>query len=178
MTEMVDVKVSSKWARHLFSCSPDFIRDVCHGRCCEGTGNLKISLTDKEATREIAKGHSVIDGLLQGAPETGRCPYKLAPHGFCILHGREHKPLNCVADPFTLVGRTLIVRYRYARLKCGGHGQRAYKVFRPSLDRIFGNGEALRLVSALDAGLYDPHAEMTAEMFDALHAINDSKKGA
>ncbi len=177
MTEMVDVKVSSKWARHLFLCSPEFIRTVCRGRCCEGVKDLKISLTLGEAVRENLKGNVVVDGLLQGDPATGHCPYK-AIWGGCYLHGSPTKPLNCVADPFTLVGRTLIVRYRYAMLKCGGHGEPAYEVFRPSLDRIFGNGEAARLVSALDAGLYNPHAEMPQETFDALHAINDSKRGA
>ncbi|KKK60757.1 hypothetical protein LCGC14_3021170 [marine sediment metagenome] len=175
--EMVEVKVSSKWARHLFACSPDFIREQCHGRCCEGVKDLKISLTPEEAVRETAKGNMVINGLLRGDPATGKCPYKNSPNGFCFLHGKAHKFLNCVADPFTLVGRTLIVRYRYAMLTCGGQGEPAYKVFRPSLDRIFGNGEAARLVSALDAGLYNPHAEMPQETFDALHAINDIKRG-
>jgi len=173
---MIDVKVSSKWARHLFGCSPDFIRDQCHGRCCEGVKDLKISLTPEEAVRETAKGNMVINGLLRGDPATGKCPYKNSPNGFCFLHGKAHKFLNCVADPFTLVGRTLIVRYRYAMLTCGGQGEPAYKVFRASLDRIFGDSAAAQLCEMLDNGASDVRALMPAETYNALVGLNAAKR--
>ena len=173
--EMVEVKVSSKWARHLFLCSPTFIRHYCHGRCCEGIGRLVISLTPDEAKREVAKGFAVKDGLLQADPATGLCPYKQTG-GFCLLHGSPDKPLNCVADPFTVRGKTLVVRYRYALLKCGGHGEPAYKVFRASLDRIFGDSGAAQLCEMLDNGASDVRALMPAETYNALVGLNAAKR--
>lgn len=171
----VTVKLSGKWARHRFACSVDYITGTCHGRCCQGTGRIVVSLLPEEAAREAARGHPVRDGLLQPDPATGLCPYK-QPDGLCTAHGTPDKPFGCIASPFTLSsGGTLIVRHRYSRLLCHGTGEPAYKVFWPSLVIIFGAGEAARVDRELDAGAADVYATMTPEVYRQLGGLDALK---
>jgi len=171
------VKVSSKWLRHKFACSVDYIKNVCHGGCCEGSGRILISLLPDEQESHRQAGFDVKDGLLQADPKTGKCPHKLSS-GLCGVHGTDMKPFGCIASPFTLnSNNTLIVRNRYTRMKCHGQGELAYKVFRASLDLIFGGDEAGRICAELDAGAGDIMATMPRKSYDALLYLDGLKHG-
>ncbi len=172
---MIEVKVSGKWARHLFGCTVDYIKTTCHGRCCQGTGRILVSLTPEEETTQTLLGKTVEGGRLQ-ADDRGLCPWK-CDDGLCRLHGTRDKPLGCVASPFTInAGGTLIVRHRYSLMKCHGHGLPAYVTFRASLDRIFGFPEANRICAALDMGDADVQARMEPAIYHALLANDRSKR--
>ncbi len=174
MTEMVEVKVSSKWARHLFACSEDYI-SICRGRCCQGTDRILVSVTPEEAVTQVLLGKTVVDGLLQPDPDTGRCPWKRET-GFCGLHGTRDKPLGCVISPFKVnASGTVIIRHRYTQMRCHGHGQPAYLVFNASLVAMFGVAEAGRITSLLDCGSGDVDASMSEATSDALHYLEELK---
>jgi hypothetical protein len=175
----VAVRVSAKMARLEFAgCQPDYIRDVCHGRCCESStapSGTIISIHPTEVAALEARGARIVDGLLQ--TPTGRCQFK-TPANLCGLHGQPDKPFGCIASPFTLNAQgTLIVRNRYRLLKCFKDGARlpAYRAFRASLDLIFGAAEAARICDALDAGGGDVDARMPRASW-AMLRDNDAAK--
>lgn len=173
----VAVRVSAASARQLFhGCEPDYIRDVCHGRCCDAptrpSGTLiTIHRSEEHAIR--ARGATVTDGLLDSPARV--CPFKTEDH-LCGLHCTPDKPLGCIASPFTLTRRdTLIVRNRYRRLVCYGQGAPAYMAFRASLDRLFGPRTAGGIVDHLDAGGGDLVVPMDAGIHQIL-VDNDRRK--
>ena len=175
-SDSVAVNVSGKWLRHCFECTPEYIKTTCRGRCCQGTGEILVSLLPAEQTAKKAAGLPVADGMLLAA-ETGVCPHKEAS-GFCGVHGTDDKPFGCIASPFTLNnGGTLIVRNRYTRLKCHGHGEPAFKTFRTSLDLIFGEMEAGRIADASEAGADTIPATMSAESYERLRYLDGVKHG-
>lgn len=159
------VKISAAFARQEFAgCSPDYIRDVCHARCCDAPSSptgTKITIHPTEEPRIIALGVAVEDGMLQPRDGERVCPFKSAETHLCALHESEEKPFGCVASPFTLNRNgTLIVRNRYRQLKCYKDGDRipAYRAFSASLELIFGPEEAARITAHLDAGGGDMEA--------------------
>jgi hypothetical protein len=175
--DYVKVNISSKWARHKFKCSLDYIKQVCGGRCCQGSDKVLISLLPSEEQQHIDNGKDVQNGLLQPDPKTGQCPYK-GEHGLCSIHGSEQKPFGCIASPFTLnKGNTLIVRDRYTKLKCHGEGQPAYHAFRGSLDLLFGADEAQRIVEHLDNGGGDIAANMPVQTYNKIKYLDKLKHG-
>ncbi len=175
--ESISVNVSAKWARHLFACSVEHIRDVCKGSCCEGSDKILVSLLPDEQECQIAAGHTVKDGLLQPDSKTGKCPHKQSD-GLCRVHGTTLKPFGCIASPFTLNGSdTLIIRNRYSLMKCHGEGEPAYRCFRSSLDLIFGDEEAGRICAQLEANNGDVRADMPAASYWALHYLDGLKHG-
>jgi hypothetical protein len=170
------VKISSKWARHLFRCDADYIKSNCYGRCCEGKDGTLISLLPDEERRFREDGHAVEGGLLMASPETGKCPFKTEV-GFCSLHGTERKPFGCVASPFTLNDNdTLILRRRYAMFKCHGSGEPAYVVFRNSLDIIFGIELAAEICGKLVGGSGDFVVSLPSNKYDSLKYLDGIKK--
>lgn len=180
----MQVKVSAAWARHLWGCTREHVERVCHGRCCECNGASEIPLFADElpafveaATATGVTGWMVIQaqdggGVMQYTLAGGGCPGK-TPSGTCRWHGTPIKPWSCVASPFALSpsGGTLIIRRRYALMACHGHGEPAYKTFRPSIDLIFGPDEAARICQRLDAGSGDVTAEMPDEHWHRLRHI-------
>ncbi len=171
------VRVSDKWARHPFQCSPEYIRTNCHGGCCEGSDKVLISLLPEEAEAHQAKGYAVGAGKLLPDPITGKCPHK-AVDGLCRVHGTSMKPFGCVASPFNLnPSGTLIIRNRYSLMKCHGKGAEAYKVFRASLDLLFGVEEADRVTKKLDAGKEDVVATLAPGVAGKMAYLDEVKKG-
>lgn len=158
------VSVASAWQR-FHGCTPEYIRDVCHGRCCDAPsrpGGTMVTIHRSEREAIEARGGEVRDGLLV-TTATGRCTFKDAA-GLCGLHFTEDKPFGCIASPFTLSpgGRTLVVRNRYRSLVCytATSARRgddvtaflpAYVAFRASLDLILGADVAAWLCDTLDA---------------------------
>lgn len=177
----VAVKISSKSARLPFhGCEPAFIRDVCHGRCCDApsrpTGTL-ITIHPVEQPRIEAQGVVVQGGLLQPRPGCRVCPFKTPEH-LCGLHGTPIKPFGCIASPFTLNGNdTLIVRNRYKLLPCYKAGPQipAYRAFAASLHLLFGHQGGQEVIDRLDAG----EGDFTMPMDERIHAMlrqNDAIK--
>lgn len=158
------VSVASAWQR-FHGCTPEYIRDVCHGRCCDAPsrpGGTMVTIHRSEQAAIEARGGEVRDGLLV-TTATGRCTFK-DDAGLCGLHFTPDKPFGCIASPFTVApgGRTLVVRNRYRSLVCysATSARRgddvsafppAYVAFRASLDLILGEDLAAWLSDALDA---------------------------
>ena len=133
----MNIKISEKWLQYKFNCNIDTILNLCHGRCCEGSNRILVSLLPEEEIYFKSLGYNIENHLLM--PINKKCPFKL-DSGLCKLHETTDKPFGCIASPFTLnKNNTLIVRYRYSRLCCAGSGQPAYKTFYPSLELLFGN---------------------------------------
>lgn len=188
--DTVQVKVSAASARQEFhGCEPDYIKDVCHGRCCRspqsstGTGTM-ITIHPSEEAAIAAQGGVVVDGLLQPREGEQVCPFQGAEDHLCGLHGTPAKPYGCIASPFTLNDNgTLIVRNRYRQLCCykdtreDGTQLPAYVAFRASLDLIFGEDEAARVCAHLEAGGGDLVADMPARSFAMLTENDQIKHG-
>lgn len=165
------VSVASCYQR-FHGCDPDYIRDVCHGRCCDAPsrpGGTMVTIHRSEQAAIEARGGEVANGLLVTTSK-GRCTFK-DDAGLCGLHFTPDKPFGCIASPFTIApgGRTLIVRNRYRTLICYTKTSErrgddvsgylpAYVAFRASLDLVLGPDAATWLSDALDA-YGDPKAD-------------------
>lgn len=176
---MKKIKISKAWAYHKFMCSKDYIINVCHGSCCQGSNKILISLLPNEVAKHEQNGKCVIDNKLQADGQTGICPYK-NNNGLCALHGTSDKPFGCIASPFTINSNdTLIIRHRYSRMKCHGDGLYSYIVFRPSLNLIFGENEAQRICDELTMHMNDDveiYGYMPIENYNNLKYLDGIKK--
>ena len=168
----VPVKVSAAMLRQSFHpCDKEYVAETCRGRCCEAIKGIKVTIHPLEATKFPS-----VNGLLTSTEE-GLCPYK-SDDGRCNVH--EDKPFGCRASPFTLNNKdTLIIRNRYRRLKCySDEGSiPAYHAHSWSLVQIFGDAEANRLITHLDAGGDDLICNMPA-MNHTMLRDNDNAKGS
>lgn len=107
-----------------------------------------VSIHPSEEAAIAARGGVVRNGLLKPAPGTCGCTFQNRESHLCDLHHTPDKPFGCRASPFTLnVNHTLVVRYRYTKLRCFRDGRRlpAYVAFRESLDLILGAEQAERV---------------------------------
>lgn len=178
------VKISAKSARQAFNgCDPDYIRNVCHAKCCESstspTGTM-ITVHPSEQAAIEALGGVVVNGLLQPKAGCKKCPFKTGDN-LCGIHFTGSKPFGCIASPFTLnANDTMIVRNRYRLLKCYNDGRKipAYKSFRASLDLIFGQAEAERICKHLDAGGGDITAKVSERNYAMLKENDEIKHKA
>lgn len=170
------IKISSKWLRHLFTCDIEYITTTCKGRCCRGTDKIMVSVLPEEEIIQRENGFNVIDGLLQPDPDTKMCPHQLST-GLCNAHNTELKPFGCIASPFTLNNNdTLIIRHRYSKFKCHGHGDPAYKTFRASLDLIFGDVISQNICDRLDHNSKDFYVKIPEENYLKLKYLDNIKK--
>lgn len=165
--ETVPVRIGERNARLEFQgCSPDYIRDVCHGRCCWTVGaDRRISTTfyvEPDQRQEIvARGGEISPaGVVSTSACGGRCTFQGAS-GLCGLHsersasGGPVKPRSCTVSPWSLTsGGSLIIRNRYKLLRCYRAEPRvpAYLAFRSGLETLFGPDETARIVAHFDAG--------------------------
>lgn len=166
------VRISAASMRQLFhSCTPEFIRDVCHASCCESSsapGGTMVTIHPCEETRIRELGGVVKDGLLQSTPAK-RCPFKTEAN-LCGLHGTSDKPFGCIASPFTLskgANPTLIVRNRYRLLKCfrAEGAVKVYRAHRGSLDLLFGAELSASICQRLDE---QPDEDFEVDMDDVI----------
>lgn len=160
---MTKIKVSAKNMRQQFNgCDPDYIRDVCHARCCQSSTSdigIVVTIHPEEEAAIRSRGGDVQHGLLQPNEGERVCPFKDKQSHLCSLHFTPDKPFGCIASPFTLnKADTLIVRNRYRLLKCYGdrHPSNrkipAYIAFDTSLILIFGEEGYQKLKAHLDSG--------------------------
>lgn len=151
------MKISAAMMRQPFhGCTPEFIKDVCQGRCCRspgaktGTGTM-VTIHPSEVRRVERAGGVVVDGLLLPREGERQCPFQ-GDEYLCGLHGTAAKPFGCIASPFTLnENDTLIVRNRYRLLPCykTEGAPPAYEAFYASLELIFGEYLARYISSRL-----------------------------
>jgi len=171
----VKIKISTKCLRHHFNCTEEFITTVCKGRCCQGSKRILVSLLPQEQKWHESQGHKVIDGVLQ-AHNNKRCHHR-EENGFCSLHGTPNKPFGCIASPFILNKKnTLVIRHRYFMFKCHGYGEYAYKVFKASLDLLFGEKESDRIYTAMELGADDFYALMPIETYKKVKHLSSTIK--
>lgn len=170
------VKVLAKDANLEFiKCGKDCIDYGCTAECCDGPKGkpCKVSILVAEIEKIETYGVKVKGAYLQPRKGEKLCPFKTEDH-LCELHDTDHKPFGCIAAPFTLKGEdTLVVMERYQKLPCRTYakkhgGQPAYKVFRASLDEIFGGDEAEVMCEWFDEGKGDYEAHMYEPQFMAM----------
>lgn len=192
------ITVSAASANQLFhGCEPQYINDVCHGRCCRSSTEprgilVTIHRTETEAREAMLMmgGGVDADGLVIPRAGEKQCPAQ-QPNYLCHLHGTPAKPFGCIASPFTLTsGDRLVVRNRYRLLRCyrqerraewgdpGGDGPAlpAYVAFRASLDLILGYDEAVRCVAHLEAGGGDYVCPIPLGTYTMLHDNDNVKR--
>jgi hypothetical protein len=178
------VKISAAMMRQPFhGCTPEFIKDVCQGRCCRspgaktGTGTL-ITIHPSEVRLIERKGGVVRDGLLLPREGERQCPFQDGDY-LCGLHGTAAKPFGCIASPFTLNDSdTLIVRNRYRLLPCYKTESSfpAYKAFYDSLILIFGREATVQIAWHLEQGGGDLAALMPERSYRMLKENDDIKR--
>lgn len=175
---LVKVNVSGKMLRQKFHpCEENFIKEVCKGRCCQGTDKIVVTVHPSEEEWITKLGAEVKDGLIV-ADKRGLCPFK-SDDGLCTIHG-DDKPFGCKASPFTLnKNDTLIVRNRYRMLKCykcEGSAP-AYEAHQWSLEQIFGVDETARIVSLVQQGDDKIPAFIPLDHYNMLRENDNIKHG-
>jgi hypothetical protein len=176
----IKVKISAKCAREKFEgCSPDYIRNICHGRCCWTTapdGTISAGVFVEKDQRRVLRNNGAEFNEIGVMKETscGHCSMQKAD-GLCKVHaklanGIPVKPRRCYISPWTLTTKnTLIIRNRYRRLCCYNAAPAipAYRAFATGLMELFGDFETFRIVEHFDNGGDDLEANMIA----ARHAL-------
>lgn len=186
MTETVPVRISTAQARQRFEgCSPKYIREVCHGRCCgvpSKRSSPSIVLLPREAERlgaEYGAPVALDPPRLLASPESRGCSgcHFHASDGLCGLHETPDKPVACIASPWILSSRdTLVIRNRYRLLICyrAAPALPAYEAFRSGLVLLFGEPETDRIAGLIAdgyEGLLD--AEMLVDRYRDLREIGE-----
>jgi hypothetical protein len=167
-------KVSAAHMRAKFTgCIPEYIRDVCHARCCQSSsGPINVAVLPGEVARLERRRIPVVAGVIDSNERL--CPCQTDEH-LCSLHGTGDKPFGCTASPFTLNRNgTLIVRHRYYMLPCHRDGNvPAYRAFESSLRAVLAvDDEYERLAAHLDAGYGDTFVVLRPDVVAALEYIN------
>lgn len=173
----VRVTISSKSLRALFvNCDVDYIKEHCKGSCCfNSEGILNVAIAPREEKYIKSLGMNVKDGLLQPKQGEKRCPFQRA-NGLCKIHKR--KPIGCAISPFNLSANGIvIVRYRNFCMNCHLNGTiPAYKVFRKSLEIMFGKIETKRICLHLDAKSKNIPVFMFGDVYEDLMFIRKIRK--
>ena len=165
----VQVTISSAAMRATFvNCDTDYIKENCKGSCCfNSKGILNVTIAPREEKYIKSLGMEIKNGLLQPKQGEKRCPFQ-RQNGLCKIHKR--KPIGCAISPFNLtVNSVVIVRYRNLCMNCHKNGTiPAYRVFRASLDAMFGKKEQRRICDHLDNDGHDIVAGMFGDVWEDL----------
>jgi DNA modification methylase/Fe-S-cluster containining protein len=168
------VKISAKSLKQKFQpCEAEYIKKVCHGRCCEGSDGLMVTVHDTEVDK-FSKLTKLDGNFILDESGTGICPFK--KDDLCSIH--EDKPFGCKASPFTLnKNNTLIIRNRYRMLRCYNTNEAvpAYQAHRWSLVQIFGEKEVDRIVAEIENGSDDVYANIDPHIMRMIKD-NDASK--
>ena len=170
-----------------FVCNPDFITNVCHGRCCDGGGQTTlISLLPEEEGYQRDLGVTVENSKICANEQTKKCPHK-KDNGLCGLHITGEKPFGCIVSPFKVnSNNTLILRHRYILMPChkfakeksiGQEGvDYAYNIFKEGLIKIFGVENTESIIKRLEAGEDDIVYQMDKGIYDKLNYLEIIKR--
>ncbi len=150
LIEKIKIKVSCDSLKQKFQiCEVNYIKNVCRGRCCQGTGKIMVTVHDTEKEYYKNLGVIIVNNFIQPDKTTGLCPFKNL-NGLCNIH--LNKPFGCKVSPFTLNSNgTLIIRNRYRLLKCYNTqlSVPAYKAHGRSLKQIFGNKITAKIIDSV-----------------------------
>lgn len=165
------IKISVKSLNQKFHpCTEDYIKNVCKGRCCQGTGRTMITVHPSE-TEKVQNLGAIVENNFIVPLKSGLCPFKSKETGLCSLH-YDNKPFGCKASPFTLSKNdVLIVRNRYRMLKCYKDKSEqlpAYINFYLSLKTIFGEDTANKIKVEMLVAKEDFYVETTNEIYQML----------
>ncbi|MEK0337679.1 MAG: YkgJ family cysteine cluster protein, partial [Nitrosopumilus sp.] len=119
---------------------------------------------------------TIKNGLLQPNKDEKWCPFQ-KQNGLCRIY--KKKPIGCTISPFNLTNKnTVIIRYRNLCMTCHKKGIfPAFKVFRKSLEIMFGKKETKRIYAHLNNGGGDIDAYMFSDIWEDLkYNINVRKK--
>lgn len=178
------VIVSARAARLKFQgCSPDYIANVCHGRCCWVQNGKQSSTTvyaepDQRVALTVRGVKIGKDGVLKTRKD-GKCFFQNEV-GHCGVHfeqnkGQQVKPRSCSISPWMLTknGR-LIIRNRYTLLRCyrAEPALPAYTAFRAGLVLLFGEDKAKEMVDHFENGGGDFRAEISEERYELMHHVS------
>ena len=165
----MQVKISSKSMRALFvNCDVDYIKVNCKGVCCfNSKGILNVAIAPRENCYIESLGMEIKDNLLQPNQGEKRCPFQ-RKNGLCKIH--KKKPIGCAISPFNLTANNVvIVRFRNLCMNCHKNGTiPAYKVFRKSLELMFGKKETKRVCNHLDNNGSDIMVGMFGDVWEDL----------
>lgn len=165
----VSVTISSKSVRALFvDCDVDYIKKNCKGSCCfNSKGILNVAIASREELYMKSLGMRIEQGFLQPNEGEKRCPFQ-RQNGLCKIHKR--KPIGCVVSPFNLSANNIvIVRFRNLCMNCHKNGTiPAYRVFRKSLEAMFGKKETKRICIHLDNNGSDIRVGMFGDVWEDL----------
>lgn len=149
--DLVTITKKSAWLMFQ-GCTPDFIADTCHGRCCwvigdDGKPTTTIYVEADQQAELINRGARLTDNVLQTVG--GKCGFQHPADGFCTIHNRRAageyvKPRSCYISPWILSKHNkLMIRNRYKQLKCGRISKvPAYLAFYSGLVMLFGDSGA------------------------------------
>jgi hypothetical protein len=173
------VKISGAQLQQMFQpCEPNYIKSVCHGACCQGSGGLMVTVHESEREAIGRLGGEVDEsGMLRDKLCNGVCMFK-SDDGLCGIHG-DNQPFGCKASPFTLnSNNTLIVRNRYRMLRCYNTPQAvpAYKAHRWSLDQIFGAHVVEGIIMDIIVGKDPIWAPIKPDIFKILKDNDEAKR--
>lgn len=165
----VPVKISSKSIRALFvDCDVNYIKENCKGSCCfNSKGILNVAIAPREERYFKLLGAVIKQGHLQPKQGEKRCPFQ-RQNGLCKTH--REKPIGCAISPFNLTANNIvIVRFRNLCMNCHKNGTiPAYKVFRKSLELMFGKKETKRVCNHLDNNGSDIMVGMFGDVWEDL----------
>lgn len=169
------IKISKSWLTKKFPCSEGYILNTCKGRCCQGSGDkILVSLLPEEEKTQKEMGYDIEGGKLK--PFNNFCPHKNL-NGLCRLHNTPQKPFGCILSPFTInKNNTLVIRYRYSRLKCFNKGIEAYKVFRNSLVQLFGENQTTEIIEKIEKDDNNIYAEIKEDTLQKVFYLDGLKK--
>jgi hypothetical protein len=170
----IPVIISAKCARSEFNgCDPDFIRNVCHGRCCwvlegkKGTTTTVMVEEDQRTTlRKLGATINDRSGIIKTV--NGKCVFQSPETGLCTVHLSGKKPRSCCQSPWFLTKNDkLIIRNRYRLMCCFKAEPRlpAYRAFESGLRTLFGNKEAARVIAHFEKGGGDVKAGMISDRY-------------
>jgi len=176
-------------------CGEDYIRDVCHGRCCRVSDNKRqkplATVTDGEATAIAehlgqgvdrisvripvsAVGTSIYTRELaveEDAKGVKWCIGQDRETNLCRFHLPGVKPATCTISPWRISSKnTLYIMNRYKMLICFKDGPRmpAYKAFRAGLIQIFGDEWTEKITKHFDAGGGDYFPRVRKDIYEKL----------
>lgn len=175
---MRTIKVSYKSLIQQFHpCNKEFIKNVCHGACCEmHSGDNKTHIPVLTGEENGLKKYRPEIEVKNGILSTGtRCIFQ-DQEGLCAIHDKSEYPFACRVVPFALnKNNVLIIRNRWRLMKCFRVKEGkvpAYKAFRFNLEAIFDKEELGRIIKYIEIEKRDCEAFITGEVYKRMKEEN------
>ena len=173
---MVYIKISVKIMNIKFNkCEPNFIKNICQGRCCVLGKYIAILPKEEMGLKKI--NIAVENGILK--LKDNICPFFLKDTFLCSLHNTKHKPMSCILSPFRINdNNTLVIKRRNFCFKCfkkeSNEKLPSYIVFKNSLIKLFGIENYSEIVKKMENKYQtDFYIKMTKENYKNVLILKD-----